>query len=254
MSEPHEPSYYEIALTNRQVLIAFVMLLGSVLVAFLCGVWVGRGGGPVRAAESPLGGEKPAAEQVAELEELGFFAGDGHPLPPPSAEPLDKPDLGRLATEPKRETTLAEDLGTTVPPPSSRDPATGDPATREPAIREPASDPGDEPIEEEPPPLAVPASPPPSPPVRPTSPSPAPAQEGFIIQVFSTRDEPQALRVLSQLKNAGYQAFLSSVAGSGPAMHRVRIGPFTDRVRAESTARKVNEQFKLDTWITAASN
>ena len=43
-SESHEPSYYEVALTNRQVLIAFVVLLTSIVAAFLSGVWIGRGG------------------------------------------------------------------------------------------------------------------------------------------------------------------------------------------------------------------
>ncbi len=34
----HEPSYYEIALTNRQVMVAFVVLLACVVAAFLSGV------------------------------------------------------------------------------------------------------------------------------------------------------------------------------------------------------------------------
>jgi SPOR domain len=38
----HEPSYYEIALTNRQVVVAFVILLVCVVAAFLSGVWIGR--------------------------------------------------------------------------------------------------------------------------------------------------------------------------------------------------------------------
>jgi cell division septation protein DedD len=38
----HEPSYYEIALTNRQVVVAFVILLTCVVAAFLAGVWIGR--------------------------------------------------------------------------------------------------------------------------------------------------------------------------------------------------------------------
>ena len=46
-----EPSYYEIALTNRQVLASFVVLLGCVLVAFGMGVWVGRMDGAPRAAD-----------------------------------------------------------------------------------------------------------------------------------------------------------------------------------------------------------
>ena len=62
-SESHEPSYYEVALTNRQVLIAFVVLLTSIVAAFLSGVWIGRGGSsPVR----PTPGIVEAAPAPAE--------------------------------------------------------------------------------------------------------------------------------------------------------------------------------------------
>ena len=37
MSDSHEPSYYEIALTNRQVVVAFVILLICLLSAFFSG-------------------------------------------------------------------------------------------------------------------------------------------------------------------------------------------------------------------------
>ena len=42
MSQSHEPSYYEIALTNRQVLVVFVVLLVCIVAAFFSGVWVGQ--------------------------------------------------------------------------------------------------------------------------------------------------------------------------------------------------------------------
>jgi cell division septation protein DedD len=42
VSGTHEPSYYEIALTNRQVVVAFVILLTCVVAAFFSGVWIGR--------------------------------------------------------------------------------------------------------------------------------------------------------------------------------------------------------------------
>jgi len=42
VSGSHEPSYYEIALTNRQVVVAFVILLTCVVAAFFSGVWIGR--------------------------------------------------------------------------------------------------------------------------------------------------------------------------------------------------------------------
>ena len=53
----HEPSYYEVALTNRQVVIGFVALLACVFTAFLAGVWLGRDAAPEageQVAESPL--------------------------------------------------------------------------------------------------------------------------------------------------------------------------------------------------------
>ena len=42
MNADHESSYYEIALTNRQVLTIFVVLLTCLVAAFLSGVWIGR--------------------------------------------------------------------------------------------------------------------------------------------------------------------------------------------------------------------
>jgi hypothetical protein len=42
VAESHEPSYYEIALTNRQVMVAFALLLTCLLGAFFSGIWIGR--------------------------------------------------------------------------------------------------------------------------------------------------------------------------------------------------------------------
>ena len=51
--ETREPSYYEVALTNRQVLVAFVALLVCLLAAFLSGVWVGQDAGGRQAVAPP---------------------------------------------------------------------------------------------------------------------------------------------------------------------------------------------------------
>jgi len=246
VSESQEPSYYEIALTNRQVMVAFVMLLGSVLVAFLCGVWVGRDGGPWRTGELRTAVAEPAEEEgenLAELPPFSFFSEEEE------GEDLRKPDLSRLDRE--GDSTLAQDVGAAEPAPPPPPPA-----------RRPSPPP---PQQQSPPPsppreVAPPPPPPSPPPPRETTPPPPPrettppAADDFIIQVFSTRDEPQAVKVLEQLTAAGYRAFMSPVEVDGQTMHRVRLGPFADRARAQDTARQVNEQFKLDTWITAASN
>ncbi len=76
-----------------------------------------------------------------------------------------------------------------------------------------------------------------------------------MIQVFSTKDEAQAKKVLSDLKGAGFKAFLSPVKVGSATMYRVRIGPFQQRGQADQTAARVKEKFKrFETWVTAASN
>ena len=97
MSPDHESSYYEIALTNRQVLTIFVVLLTCLVAAFLSGVWIGKRDGAGGLLEASLG-EPPAEQATAQLTELNFFS-DGPtresrgevekkapPPPPPAAE------------------------------------------------------------------------------------------------------------------------------------------------------------------------
>ena len=62
VSDSHEPSYYEIALTNRQVIVAFVILLLCLISAFFSGVWIGRESGD-RAAGADRAAPPPPAEE-----------------------------------------------------------------------------------------------------------------------------------------------------------------------------------------------
>jgi cell division septation protein DedD len=94
VSGSHEPSYYEIALTNRQVVVAFVILLTCVVAAFFSGVWIGRestaraqerlallarshGGDPADGANGAAGADKEKPEGQA-LQEFKFFADPRH--------------------------------------------------------------------------------------------------------------------------------------------------------------------------------
>ncbi|MCP3963230.1 MAG: SPOR domain-containing protein [bacterium] len=222
MSESNESSYYEIALTNRQVLVSFVVLLTCVLAAFVSGVWVGREGSrPEVVEQDQVASAEAAPGDLEQLDEFKFFSDQEK-----GAEP---------ASEPQKDTTLAEDVGSAgaprqTPPPNAAPP----PSTP-------------------PPPRAAP------PPPRQTPPPPRPAatadpREGFVIQVLSTRDEARANRVLGQLRQGGYTVFLSPVQVGTQVNYRVRVGPFEQRPAADQTAREVNDKYKLDTWVTAASN
>lgn len=273
MSDSNE-SYYEIALTHREVLVAFVAILACVLGAFLGGVWLGRRGADELLAQERLAGNaveeaEPGqnGEDIAELEEFRFFS-DEEDGAPGQDEGLSKPDLSKLLDEPNPETTLAEDVGSAPRPRGPKTEAERQAAqerrrrrqerldtTQAPEGEVPRSAPSQPPARSEP---AAKPPPPPPPPTTTVAPPPPPTvsapQEGFVIQVFSTHEQPQARKVLNQLQGGGFLAFMSPVEVDGTTMYRVRIGPFKDKAQAEASAAQVRQKYKLDTWVTAASN
>lgn len=118
--EPRETSFYEVSLTNRQVMVAFAFLLVGLLVAFLSGVWVGKTASPPAVAQEaalrvveqepatapgptpaePTPGEPTngpgtgAAQGAAPAEEvprLDYFQESEAPLSPPSSAPAAPP-------------------------------------------------------------------------------------------------------------------------------------------------------------------
>jgi|CXWL01.1.fsa_nt_gi cell division septation protein DedD len=269
-----EPSYYEIALTSRQVLIGFVILLTSVVVAFFAGVWVGKSGSPatpprqVARAETRPGAARPARPGAAreatggeaaarkEPEEFQFFAEEAKGGAKPAAPtPADPP--AAVAPSPAG-TTLIEDLGGKSATPSAATPTspTAAPApTVKPAAPLPAAPPPAAPGPAAPKPAAVkPATPLPatvSAPAKPATAAATPVPAGSpIIQVFSSSDEAQARRVLAQLTQAGFKAFISPIVKDGATMHRVRVGPFRSDADAKKVAEAIKKKLKLDTWIT----
>ena len=224
----YESSYYEIALTNRQVLVAFVILLACLLGSFFAGVWVGRGeaeaAGPQMAEETV---EEPAGPAA-----LDFFA-DGE-----LEEIGDQMPAGEARRDPAELRAERE----------ARQPAGPDLAGGEGAALGEAA-PARRP-EPEPPPAARD-----EPGERTSSVSPEPAQPaaratgGPMVQVLSTADRDQAEKVASRLDNAGLDVSLASVQVDGRTMYRVRLGPYGDRAEAERVAERVRRELRLDTWI-----
>ncbi len=248
MSDPYERSYYEIALTNGQVLVALGMLLGCLFGAFLSGMWVAkkamdRSPAPVHAAA--VVGED--AESDKGFEFFGGAAGPGAaaagasaslPTPersaPQAVVPLAAGQPGPLAeglpvaaeaapamTPASSESSVAEDGEPRV--------AAGQPAAGQPAANQPAAG---------------------APPVA-AGGSPTDLEQVAVIQVFSSNDQQQASQLLGRLRGAGYRAFQSPVTVDGRTMYRVRVGPFDSRAEAQVEAEKIKRIFKLDTWITA---
>lgn len=234
MNSSQEPSYYEIALTNRQVLVFFVVLLLSVVGAFFSGVWLGQ---QRTDRVAVVAEEEPTLEEVAppadeELAELNFFTDDPPPVsstprsggasaaPERAVESADEPRRPArretLAAAGDPETTLLEDVGGAASGGAATEPPVGGGATE----ASPA-----------PPVGALPA-------------------DAFVIQVFSSPDGGQARKLLDRLTSGGYEAFLSPVEVEGRTMHRVRIGPFAGKDEADDTAAEVAQAFRVETWVT----
>lgn len=234
--EQHEPSYYEIALTGRQVTGAFVVVLVCLLVAFFAGVWIGRGA--PREALADTGREAPAPTP-APKDELSFFADRGTAQSEPKpAEP--KP------VEPKPMPVTPPPAVTSPPVPA---PGAEEPATRpEPKPEAPRPDPPK-------PEVSKPETPKPEParvePPKPPPPTASPAATGpLVIQVFTSSDEAKAKDMLKKVKAKGFKAYLSPTKANGKTVYRVRVGPFAKEADAKATSDKIEKQLKVDTWIT----
>lgn len=226
VTRSHEPSYYEIALTNRQVLTVFVILLICVVTAFFAGVWVGREGG-VGVSEPELAEVEgvPEDEEGRPLRELRFFTDK----PPADTAPKLNP-----------ETTLLADLGGVTPETGSaaKEQAPADISAeikqeassvqiRKPATVQTAGEPS-----------------------RPETEGLTPDTGILVIQVFFSSDEDKAQNLVDRLGSGGFPAFLSPVEVGGETMYRVRLGPYNERPDAEAVATRVRQLYKLDTWIT----
>jgi cell division septation protein DedD len=229
VTEPHhEPSYYEIALTNRQVVVAFAILLVCLLSAFLSGVWVGRGGAGAGEEQAQVAA-RSAPQPGAALEEFEFFE-EGEEGSAGAAAPQAEP-----TAQPQGPTTLREDLEEAPP---ADEPGAGEPAEE--------GEPEGERVEE---PAVAPPEPRPQPPPPAAEPARAPAGTA-VIQVFSSAEQSQASGIRDRLTAAGYKAFLSPVDVGGRTMYRVRIGPFSSRAKAQEVAERVRKSHRLDTWVT----
>ncbi len=264
-TEPREPSYYEVALTNRQVLVAFVVLLTCLLAAFLSGVWVGRGRAPVRAAATPAAVAPAPAEPI---EKLTFFsakqpvttggakaaapAADGKATKAaskPAAEPKAAPPED-AATETMRRTLQAEmdahrEPGSASAPVDSPAPAATAPATPVPGTRSRRT-----------PPAAAPSPAAPAVAEASTAAETKPAAGAAVadgtvwIQVYSSTNGVRAREIAARLRKAGYKVALADFDKDGQTQTRVRVGPYPSRDKADPVAARLRREQRLDTWVT----
>jgi cell division protein FtsN len=225
--------YYEIQLTNKQLVFYFLAGATGLILSFLAGVMVGRGvdqsAGEVQAA-------RPVAEERVVTEET--------PKPvPPAAEDLtyaqrlesDKTDDG--LEKPKGGTPSTGRAARAVTPPVTT------------AAARPTTAPAAPPVTV----AAVPRPAPPKPgPAATVKPVPGPggpvvASGNFTIQVGAFKDKASADTIVARLKSKGFAAYVVSPEGEG--LFNVRVGNFAARADAERVQGKLRDEEKYKPFI-----
>ena len=261
--------YYEIQLTNKQLVFYFMAGASGLILSFLAGVMVGRGveGSALGAVETrPVAEERVVAEQSP-------AAAAATPAPSDYSYPQrlesDKPEEGLekkgAAGAPAAATHAASPAaggahGATAaaaaahaasPTPTSAHAATPTPAaTRSQA---PALPPVPTPrpatstapaVAPTPAPVATPTPAPAPASVRPAGPLPKAQPStaaGFGIQVGAFKDKASADSVVKSLKARGFPAYTVTPAGKSGGLFTVRVGIYRDRADAEAVQGRLND-------------
>jgi cell division septation protein DedD len=244
--------YYEIQLTNKQLVFYFMAGASGLILSFLAGVMVGRGveGSAMgaSAAETRVAEEKVVAEQSP--------APVATPAPSDFSYPQrlesDKPEEG-LEKKPAAQSTLPAAAHATPAP--AHTPGAAVPAHVASPSPSPAAARGQSPVL---PPVPTPrpavvATPTPPPAAAPT-PLPAPARTtgalpkaqpssaaGFAIQVGAFKDKASADTVVKGLKTRGFPAYAVAPAAKSGGLFTVRVGIYRDRADAEAVQGRLND-------------
>ena len=234
--------YYEIQLSNKQLVFYFMAGATGLILSFLAGVMVGRGvdasAGDVQAARtSPVQEERVVAEEP--------------PKPaPPAAEELTYAQ--RLEGD-KQDDALEKARPAPASAPKS---VSAKPAAR-PGVAPPALHPGGPAAGTPKPAATTPAPKATTPPAVPAAsaakpgPAPkalAPAPGTFTIQVGAFKDKASADSVVSRLKGKGFAAYVMS-PGAAEGLFNVRVGAFANRVDAEHVQGRLRDEEKFKPFI-----
>jgi cell division protein FtsN len=252
--------YYEIQLTNKQLVFYFMAAATGLILSFLAGVMVGS-----KSVETSVG-EVQAARPAPEERIVAEDAPAARPSALPSAEDLtyaqrlesdkveDTLDRGKraAAARPAQQKASPAPAPPATPPPSPKVAAAAKaPATPAPTPRPSAA----------PSPQAVASAAAPTPPAVAPSASPAakvptsdksqakPAAGSFTIQVGAFKDKVAADSVVSRLKGKGFAAYVTSPEGADGGLFNVRVGSYGARTDAERVQAKLRDQEKFKPFI-----
>ena len=231
--------YYEIQLTNKQLVFYFMAGAAGLILSFLAGVMVGRGveGAAPGAAETKVADERVVTESPtpAATPEPGY----GYPKRVESDRPetaLERPGGGAAAP-----------VATPTPAPRPAAPAaTARPTPAAAARPTPAATARPTPTPTPAPTLPLPPAPRAGAGTAPAAPLPKPlasTASGFAIQVGAFKDKASADGVVKNLKARGLPAYAVTPTGGG--LFTVRVGVYRERADAEVVQERLrDDKFK----------
>jgi len=200
--------YYEIQLTNKQLVFYFMAGAAGLILSFLAGVMVGRGVDTAASADGST--QRLADERVISEEPIATPAPE---FSYPQQLEADRPEVALERPKPAAAATPA--------------PA----ATPTPKPTRVASTPAPTPAPTPTPPKATP-----KPAARSTAlPNPLPSvtAPGHAVQVGAYKDQESANKITDGLKKKGFPAFVTAPAPGSGGLYTVRVGPYRDRADAE---------------------
>jgi rare lipoprotein A len=212
--------YYEIQLTNKQLVFYFMAGAAGLILSFLAGVMVGRGveGGAAAAAEvRPVAEDRVVAEQS--------------PVPTSTPAPSDYSYPQRLESDRAEEGLDRPRTGGATPSPAAE-------RARPASTTAPVSTPA--------------ATLPPAPTPRPAAPASDPlpralgsASKGFAVQVGAFKDKAGADGIVKGLRARGLPAYTVPPPARGAGLFTVRVGVYRDRADAEAVMDRLrDDKFK----------
>ncbi len=243
--------YYEIQLTNKQLVFYFLAGSAALVLSFLAGVKVGRGveetasadaGGPRRAIEDRIVPEDPPPTRPPQTAEDLTYAQrlEGEKVDDSLEKPALLADAGAPAAAPPK-------LGATKPVASSRPAAT--PAPAKPSGAPPTTAAAKPTPKPTPKPAPTPDAGTSKPAATAVPPQPASTAGTFTIQVGAFKDRATADSVATRLKGKGYAAYVVAPDGPEGGLFNVRVGTYPARADAERTQGKLRDEEKYKPFI-----
>jgi hypothetical protein len=223
-SETPDDGFHEIQLNGKQLVFLFMAATVVSVVIFLCGVLVGRGVRAERAAtaaDATAASIEPAPQPAPAVTTPAGADPTAAAAPPPTVDDLSY--FNRL----EKQTQPAENLKA---PPKEPAPSASAAANAPPSARQAP----------EPAPVAK----------APVKETPAPAGDGYVIQVAAMPEHGVADAMAKRLSSKGYSAFVMTADNARPTMYRVRIGKFKTKREAETVAARLQKEEQFKPWIT----